>query len=180
MIPHTSTAQPALRATPAQPALRATPAQPTPKFADLFSVPLPNGLREKTVGMSPGDVFTVYGHAAGPLRLGHWECTDAERPATRLGPQARNFRATIAFGDRIATSTVAAGGPVAALTAILHDSGVAVEMLNFHQLRSGRHTATFIHGSDGARTEWAMGWAADATQSALRAVIACANRLYAN
>jgi hypothetical protein len=171
MIPHTSTAQPALRATPTQPA---------PNFADLFSVPLPTGLREETAGMSPGDVFTVYGHASGPLRLGHWECTDAARPATRLGPQARNFQATIAFGDRIATSTAAAAGPVAALTAILHDSGVAVEMLKFHQLRSGQHTATFIHGSNGARAEWAMGWAADATQSALRAMIACANRLCAN
>ena len=31
--------------------------------------------------MSPDDVFTIYGHAAGPLRLGHWECTDAARPA---------------------------------------------------------------------------------------------------
>ncbi len=162
MIPHTSTAQ---------------PVQP---FADLFSAPLPTGLREQTAGMAPDDVFTIYGHAAGPLRLGHWECTDAARPAGQLGPQARNFQATIAFGDRIATSTAAAGGPVAALTAMLHDSGVAVEMLKFHQLRSGRHTATFIHGSDGARAEWAMGWAVDATQSALRAVIACANRLGAN
>ena len=112
MIPHTSTAQPV-------------------QFADLFSAPLPTGLREQTAGMAPDDVFTIYGHAAGPLRLGHWECTDAARPAGQLGPQARNFQATIAFGDRIATSTAAAGGPVAALTAMLHDSGVAVEMLKF-------------------------------------------------
>ena len=63
---------------------------------------------------------------------------------------------------------------------MLHDSGVAVEMLKFHQLQSGQHTATFIHGSNGARAEWAMGWAVDATESALRAVIACANRLCAN
>jgi hypothetical protein len=38
-------------------------------------------------------------------------------------------------------------------------------------------TATFICGSDGVRAEWAMGLSEDPTQSALRALIACANRL---
>ena len=69
--------------------------------------------------------FATYGRTAGPLRLGQWSCTDADRPARRLGPQARNFRAVIAFGDRISTSTAAASGPVAALTAMLHDRGIA-------------------------------------------------------
>lgn len=123
------------------------------------------------------DVVAEYGPSTGPVRLGHWECSDAARPAGRLGPQARNYQATIAVGDRIATSTAAAGGPIAALTAMLYERGIAVEMLTFHQLRSGEHTATFIRGTDGARAEWAMGWSEDATQSALRAVIACANRL---
>lgn len=123
--------------------------------------------------------FTAtYAPSAGPVRLGQWECADAERPATRLGPQARTFRATIGFGDRIETVTATATGPVAALTEMLHDHGIAVEMLRFHQLRSDDNVATFIRGSDGTRAEWAMGWSEDATQSALRAVIACANRLY--
>jgi hypothetical protein len=39
---------------------------------------------------------------------------------------------------------------------------------------------TFIQGSDGCRAEWAMGRSEDPTQSALSAVIACANRLYAD
>lgn len=43
----------------------------------------------------------------------------------------------------------------------------------------GGGIATFIHGSDGVRSEWAMGWARDPVQSALRAMIACANRLHA-
>ncbi|HZU49889.1 MAG TPA: homocitrate synthase, partial [Mycobacterium sp.] len=111
------------------------------------------------------------------LRLGHWACLDAQRPATRLGPQGRNFRAVIAVGDRIITSTAAASGPVAALTAMLHEHGVRLEMLRFHQMHSGEHTATFICGSNGMRAEWAMGWAEAPTESALRAVIACANRL---
>ena len=69
-----------------------------------------------------------YASSAGPLRLGNWQCTDAERSSTRLGPQARNFQATLAVGDRISTSSAAASGPVAALTAMLYDHGIAVEM----------------------------------------------------
>jgi hypothetical protein len=67
--------------------------------------------------------------------------------------QARSFRATLALGDRTETATAQASGPVAALT------------------------ATFVRGGDGHNNQWAMGWAQDATESALFAVIACANRL---
>jgi hypothetical protein len=141
-------------------------------------IPLPRGLREDAHTMSWSTFTETYAPSAGPLRLGQWECTDTERPATRLGPQARTFQATLGFGDRIETATATATGPVAALTAMLYDHGIAVEMLRFHQLRSEDTTATFIQGSDGCRAEWAMGWSEDPTQSALYAVIACANRLY--
>jgi hypothetical protein len=83
----------------------------------------------------------------------------------------------IAVGDHLSTSTAAASGPIAALTTMLHERGITIETVKFHQMRSGDATATFICGSDGLRAEWAMGWAADPTQSALRALIACANRL---
>jgi hypothetical protein len=146
-------------------------------FADRFGVALPRGLRELADEMSWTGFVATYGHTVGPLRLGHWACTDTERPVGRLGPQARNFRAMIAVGDRISTSTAAASGPIAALTAMLHERGITVETLRFHQMQSDDYTATFIRGSDGIRTEWAMGWSKDPTQSALRAVIACANRL---
>jgi hypothetical protein len=148
-------------------------------FADHFGAALPRGLREQADEMSWESFVATYCHSAGPLRLGHWACTDTGRPAGRLGPQARNFQAVIAVGDRISTSTAAASGPIAALTAMLHDRGVTVETLKFHQMRSDGCTATFICGSNGIRAEWAMGWAEDPTQSALRAVIACANRLIA-
>ncbi|MBS1694607.1 MAG: homocitrate synthase [Actinobacteria bacterium] len=154
----------------------ATPTTPA-RFADHFATPLPRALREQADEMSWEGFLARYAPAAGPLRLGHWTCTDAERPASRLGPQARTFQATLAVGDRIATSTAAATGPVSALTAMLHERGIAVEMTAFHQAHTAGHTATFVRGSDGARAEWAMGWSDDATQSALRAVIACANRL---
>jgi hypothetical protein len=145
-------------------------------FGDQFGAPLPRGLREQAEHMSWESFVETYGLSAGPLRLGHWSCTDSGR---RLGPQARNFQAVIAVGERISTSTAAASGPVAALTAMLHERGITVEMLKFHQMQSGEDTATFVCGSDGIRAEWAMGWADDPTQSALRAVIACANRLVA-
>ncbi len=142
-------------------------------FADHFGVALPRGLRELADDMSWERFIATYGHTAGPLRIGGWACTDTERP----GPQARNFRAMIAVGDRISTSTAAASGPIAALTAMLHERGITVETLSFHQMRSEDYTATFIRGTDGVRAEWAMGWSKDPTQSALRAMIACANRL---
>ena len=154
-----------------------TPQSSTAQTVGRFDVPIPRGLREQTSGMSWETVLATYSHSAGPVRLGHWECTDGERPATRLGPQARNYQATLAVDDRIDTSTAAASGPVAALTSMLYDRGIAVEMVAFHQIPAGEHTATFIRGYDGARIEWAMGWSDDPTQSALRAVIACANRL---
>ncbi|RAU99685.1 homocitrate synthase [Mycobacterium colombiense] len=148
-------------------------------FGERFGVALPRGLREQADTMSWEGFVATYGPNTGPLRLGHWECADADRVATRLGPQARDFRAVIAVGDRISTLTAAAAGPIAALTAMLHGCGMTVEIVRFHQMRSATGIATFIRGGDGARTEWAMGWSDDATQSALRAVIACANRLFA-
>ena len=158
-----------------------TPPAPSESPSVRFDgIPLPRGIREDAATMSWSTFTATYEASAGPLRLGHWECTDTERPATRLGPQARTFQATLGFGDRIETATATATGPVAALTAMLYDHGIAVEMLRFHQLRSEDTTATFIQGSDGCRAEWAMGWSEDPTQSALYAVIACANRLYAD
>ena len=148
----------------------------TSTFAARFDAPLPRGLREESEALSPDAFEATYAPAVGPFRLGSWECTDTP---TRSGPHARTYQATIAIGDRISTSKAAATGPLAALTAMLHDRGVAVEMLRFHQLRGDDGIATFIRGTDGAHDEWAMGWAPDATQSALRAVIACANRLSA-
>jgi len=127
--------------------------------------------------MSSEVFLATYAPSSGPLRLGTWQCTDVDRPAFQLGPQARKYQATIAVGDRISTSTAAASGPVAALTEMLFERGIALEMLKFHQLDADGGTATFIRGTDGARDEWAMGWSDDPTQSALRAVIACANRL---
>jgi hypothetical protein len=154
----------------------ASSAAPLP-FAAHIDAPMPRGLRQEADTMSFEAFHDEYAPSSGPLRLGNWECTDAARSSTRLGPQARNYQATLAVGDRISTSSAAASGPVAALTAMLYDRGIAVEMTAFHQVPAGEHTATLVRGCDGVRSQWGMGWADDPTQSALRAVIACANRL---
>lgn len=147
-------------------------------FVDRFGVALPRGLREQAQTMDWGQFVTTYGYpsgCSGPLRLGQWS-----RGRTRSLGSCR-YRATIAHGDDVRTDTAVASGPIAAVTAMLHEHGVTVETVRFHQMRSGDgHTVTFVCGSDGARTEWAMGWARDATESALRAVIGCANRLLAD
>lgn len=150
----------------------------TEPFAAHFGSPLPRELRQDAATMPLDAFLSRYAPSTGPLRLGHWECTDAERAASRLGPQPRNYQATIAVGDRIGTSVAAASGPLGALTEMLHGRGVAVEMAAFHQLAAEAGTATFIRGTDGVRDEWGVGWSHDATQSALRALLACANRLY--
>jgi hypothetical protein len=153
---------------------------PVPPSVGFRRTRLPLGLREDADAMSWSTFTATYASSAGPLRLGRWECTDAERPAARLGPQLRTFQATLGLEDHIETAIATATGPIAALTAMLHEHGIAVELLRFHQLRSDDKTATFIRGTDGCRAAWAMGWSEDPTWSALCAVITCANRLNAD
>ena len=100
------------------------PAPSEPSTLRFDGIPLPRGLREDADTMSWSTFTATYAPSAGPLRLGHWECADTERPATRLGP--RTFRATLGFGDHLETATATATGPVAALTAMLYDHGIAV------------------------------------------------------
>ncbi|OBF21196.1 hypothetical protein [Mycobacterium sp. ACS4331] len=135
-------------------------------ISNLFDAPLPRGLREQTAGMSWDAVLTTFAACSGPVRLGGWE-----RAA------AGEFKATLSIGDRVCTATASAVGPIGALTAMLYEHGVAFETLEFHQLHAGENTATFVRGGNGAAEEWALGWSADATQSALTAILACANRL---
>src|SRR4051812_48311213 len=142
-------------------------------FATHFGLPLPRGLRGHGAAMSWEVFCRTYGTTSGPLRLGGWVCADPGR----RGPLTRTFQATLAVDDRIGTSSVAACGPVAALTAMLYERGIAVELFGFHQISTGDHTATFVNAGDGYHCEWGMGWSQDPTESALRAVIASANRL---
>ena len=146
-------------------------------FAAQFATPLPRAIRGAAESSTWESFLAEYAPSAGPLRLDRWICTDPERPAGRLGPQARHYQATLMIGDAVDTSTAAASGPVAALTDMLYDHGITVETTAFHQVPAGSATATFIEGCDGVHREWALGLADDPVRSALSAVIACANRL---
>ncbi|MCG7593804.1 homocitrate synthase [Mycobacterium sp. PSTR-4-N] len=148
-------------------------------FAAHVAGRVPAPLRTSADNRSYDDFVAEFAPTTGPVRLGQWACAEADRPSTRWGPQAQTYRATLALGDRIATAQASACGPVAALTAMLHERGVAVEMTAFHQRAAGSDIATFIQGGNGTRVEWALGVAPDPVQSALRAVVACANRLLA-
>ncbi len=88
-------------------------------FAARVDGPIPRALREQAGMKSFDDFVDEYAPASGPLRLGQWSCTDTERPSGRLGPQPRNYQATLAFGDRIGTSRAAASGPVACVNRLL-------------------------------------------------------------
>jgi hypothetical protein len=138
---------------------------------------LPRELREQAAQLSWEGFIAAYGYTPGPLRLGQWACLDGDRPTSRLGAQGRTYQATIAVGDQIGTCTAAANGPIAALTTMLHEQGIAVEVLRFHQFGCGDQTATFIYGSDGRSAAWAVGFSTDPAQSALDAVITCVNRM---
>src|ERR1700755_2071751 len=117
---------------PPQSTTSAAPSSAT--VADRFTAPLPRALREEADAMTWEMFHSTYAPSSGPLRLGQWACTDRACPATRLGPQARNYQATLAIGDRISIASAAASGPVAALTEMLHAEGIPVEMTALHQL----------------------------------------------
>ncbi|MGV0625622.1 homocitrate synthase [Mycolicibacter minnesotensis] len=146
-------------------------------FADRFDTELPRDLRDPGAELTWERFVATYGRSGGPLRLGQWRCLDADRPATQLGLQGRTYQATIALRGRTGTCTKAANGPLAALTEMLAERGITLEIEKFHQLRCGEQLATFIKGSDGRASAWGVGFAADAGDSEVEAVIACVNRL---
>jgi hypothetical protein len=146
-------------------------------FTERFGVPLPTGLREQGAQLSWELFFSVYGRAPGPLRVSEWTCVDGDRPAARIGPQGRTYQATIGVGERVGVCTAAGSGPVAALTTMLHERGIAVEMVRFHQFGRRDETATCVYGSDGRCGAWAIGLSPESALSAVDAIVVCANRL---
>lgn len=146
-------------------------------FASSFAAPLPRALRAAAQAETWDAFLARFAAVTGPVSLHQWSCVDS-RPTGQIGP--REYQATLSIGGTIVTSSVTAYGPVAALTEILHAHGITVETTSFHQLPTRGQTATFIEGSNGIHREWAMGLDTDPVQSALRAVIACANRLTAH
>lgn len=136
---------------------------------------MPAGLRASTAGMTWSDVCAVYAPQSGPVRLGSFS-------SRRIGLGRFEFRATLAVANTISQCVVEATGPVSAMTQMLADCGINLEIHEFHQYSSGARMRTFVlierdgGNSSGERNYWGLGTGGDATESACRAMIAGANR----
>lgn len=148
-------------------------------FGHHFGVALPRGLREQVGALSWERFVAVYGldrrtRAPGALVLCRRRA--ARHPDGPAGAQLscrdrrRRPHRHIHRGGR--RSGRGAHDHAARARNSVRDTGLSPDVL-------GKSRGDLIRGTNGARTEWAMGWAKDSTESALRALIACANRLVA-
>lgn len=144
-----------------------TPREIADPFAARYGRPMPRGLRADTAGLTWSEFVETYS-PSGPARLGCWT-------STPLGTGRHRFEATLTFGERTRHFATVATGPIAALSAMLHEAGHALEILSFHQIDTGEGIATFVHCERDERRTWAMAIAADGPDSALRAAIAAVN-----
>lgn len=140
-------------------------------FANRYGKSLPRGLRAEASGMSWSSFLVTYTPQNGPIRLGDWSTSDVGRGCSA-------YEATLLLGGSIRTATATATGVISAMTAMLHDAGLQLEILSFHQHRIGHATATFLLCECAGTRRWAMGFGDSGTESSLRALIAGANRLY--
>ncbi|WP_068270455.1 alpha-isopropylmalate synthase regulatory domain-containing protein [Aldersonia kunmingensis] len=147
----------------------ATPAA-SDVFAERYGITLPRAIRAEAAELSWPEFLDRYCPATGPIRLGSWA-------AGACGSGIWRYEATLEFDERPTTFVVSATGPMAALTAMLHEAGAGLEILEFHQFRAGAGMATVVRCERDGRRHWGAAIAADGTESALRAVIAAANIL---
>jgi hypothetical protein len=150
-----------------------TPAQPAAApdiFAQRYGIALPKAMRAEALGLSWPEFLDRYCPASGPIRLDGWA-------ASPRGAGIWRYEATLSFDACPTSFVVSATGPMSALTAMLHDAGAGVEILDFHQFSAGAGIATIVACERGGRRHWAAAIATDGTESGLRAVIAAANIL---
>jgi len=138
-------------------------------FTARFGKPVPVALRAASADMSWAEFERAYTGSAA-IRLGGWRIADRADAQVEL-------TATIATGDRIAPMSVTATGPLGALTGMLYEIGAPVEIVALHQQSTPEGYFTFINADRDDRRMWAIGRGDDATESAMQALIAAANRL---
>ncbi|NKY44053.1 alpha-isopropylmalate synthase regulatory domain-containing protein [Nocardia cerradoensis] len=131
-----------------------------------FIAAAPKGLRAESADLTPAEFYDRYCAHTGPVKLSDW--ARAEQRAT--------YTATIELAGH-ARTVVSAGSPVAALTSALYDEGYPVEILQFHQRRTGSGTATFVQCECNGRRGWGAALAGDGPESTVRAMIAGLNKL---
>lgn len=133
--------------------------------------PLPACLRSVAAEGSWTEFCSTYAPQSGPVRLGSFTLS-------RAGLGRFDFRATLAVSTTIAHYATTATGPVSAMTHMLADAGINLEIRAFHQIQEGNRTYTFVLVERRGSSRWAMGIGSDATKSACRAMIAGANRCF--
>ena len=110
--------------------------------------------------------------ATGTIRLGSWSV--APPPGDMV-----ECRATIAYDDRIMSMSATSTGPVGAMTSILHDLGVSVQIVRLHQRRLDDRNVSFLLCEHDRRQCWATGDGETTADANINALIAGANRLLA-
>lgn len=148
----------------------APPAAASNVFAERYGITLPRAMRAEAAELTWPEFLDRYCPAAGAIRLDSWT-------AGPCGSGMWRYEATLEFDERPRTFAVSATGPMAALTAMLHEAGAGIEILEFHQFRAGAGMATVVRCERDDRRHWAAAITADCTESALRAIIAAANIL---
>ncbi|ALU71188.1 2-isopropylmalate synthase [Rhodococcus erythropolis R138] len=138
-------------------------------FAARHGKSLPVGLRAECSAMSWTEFESTYAAMSGPIRLGAWS-------SEKIAPGRWTFEATLGLGERIQKASATSTGAISAMTSMLHDAGISLEILSFHQHQIGHRTATFIFTECDGRRSWAMGIAESSTESSLRAMTSAANR----
>lgn len=119
---------------------------------------LPLPLRADAAGLTWERFAAVHAPQNGPVRLGGWTVT-----AQAAGRS--EYEATFAVDASIHTASAVANGPVAGMTAMLHDLGINLEILSFHQRELGGTRATFLLCREGEQQKWALGMGQTATES---------------
>ncbi|MGU3436188.1 2-isopropylmalate synthase [Actinomycetes bacterium M1A6_2h] len=140
-------------------------------FSDSHSFfAMPAELVSEARSMSYSDFRARYSPTSGPLRMGSFT-------SAACGFGRAEFSATLAIADTIHSATLVAFGPAEAMTSMLHDAGVHLEILSFHQQPTEAGIVTFALCSNGSRSAWSMGMGSTAPESTARALVAGANRL---
>ena len=113
----------------------------------------------------------TFGGDCGEVALERWSTARGTIPGTFT------YDAELVVAGRRRSFQVVDTGPIAALTAMLYETGRGVEILSFHQRAVADGTATFMHCERDGRRRWATAIADSTTDSALSALIVAANLL---
>jgi hypothetical protein len=140
----------------------------TDPFYDRYRISMPLGLRSENLCAAWDDFYSEY-HPSGHTTLTDWQSRPAEG-----GMEL--YSAQIVIDSCRYNFTVPAFGPLSALTSMLFDAGIGIEILEFHQSQLGNNFATFMRCASDGYALWSIAMREGSDESAVEALIAAANR----